>query len=271
MTTGGKTTTGRIRAGRLQLLAGAGALLAGVGLALGATAAHGVEYGNPSFQGVLNAQPPRGFPVSPAWVDLSRGPVTLTVTVSVTNLTQTVQTVPLHFTVHHILTFQGHDISDGQPGQPGITFPVGAAAQTTQAPYGPVQSNTFAVPAGQPTRATLSFSFPLSDCGYYQIDFSSPRPPYSYLASGFTRALECGSNLGSTSTTSTTTSTTSTTSSTLPKVVPTAVAQLPVTGSTPDLLVISGLFFMIGATLLRAGRGLKPLKHSVRRSKSRYR
>lgn len=264
MTTGGKTATGRVRAGRLQLLAGAGALLAGAGLVFGATAAHGVEYGNPSFQGVLNAQPPTGFPVSPAWVDLTQGPVTLKVAVSVTNLTQTVQTVPLHFTVHHILTFQGHDISDGQPGQPGITFPVGAAAQTTQAPYGPVQSSTFTVPAGQTTRTTLSFSLPFSDCGYYQLDFSSPRPPYSYLASGFTRALGCVSNLGSTSTTSTT-------SSTLPKVVPTAVAQLPATGSTPDLLVISGLFFMIGATLLRAGRGLTPLKHSVRRSKSRYR
>ena len=57
--------------------------------------------------------------------------MTVDFNVAVTNLTATSQTVALNFSAHHILTYNGVDVSDGQPGQPGITF--NGPAGTTQA------------------------------------------------------------------------------------------------------------------------------------------
>lgn len=156
------------------------------------TVAAATEFGNHNYLGILSAKTPTGFPVSPSALDLSTGPASITVSVSVTNLTTATQVVPMDFSVHHVLTYQGQNVSDGQPGRPGLTFPTGAASLTTQTLYGTKQTGTFTIPAS--ATATISFTATISDCGYYQIDFNHWNAPLKktvLLASGFTRALGC--------------------------------------------------------------------------------
>ncbi len=183
-----KRTLGRWVAG-----VGAGTLVTLSALTLTTTSvANATEFGNHNYLGILSATPPTGFPVSPNALDLSGGPVTITVSVAVTNLTSSTQVVPMDFSVHHILTYQGQNVSDGQPGQPGLTFPPGSAALTTQVLYGTKQTGTFSIPT---SGGTISFSATFSDCGYYQIDFNHWNATLKktvLLASGFTRALGCG-------------------------------------------------------------------------------
>jgi hypothetical protein len=171
---------------------GAGVAVTLTALTLSTSVAGATEFGNHNYLGILSAQPPTGFPVSPNSFDLSSGPVSFTVSVAVTNLTATTQVVPMDFSIHHILTYQGQDVSDGQPGQPGLTFPTGSAALTTQALYGLKQTGTFTVPASG--QGTISFAATISNCGYYQIDinhWNATLQKTVLLASGFTRALGC--------------------------------------------------------------------------------
>ena len=81
-----------------------------------------IAAGNPDFEGILSAAPPTGFMSSPASYDISGGPVTVDFNVAVKNLTGQAHTVALNFSAHHILTYNGTNVADGQPGQAGITF-----------------------------------------------------------------------------------------------------------------------------------------------------
>ena len=103
------------RAGGLTGLAGtltvAAALLASQAVSAG---------GNPSFEGLLSAPSPTGFMSSPASYDISGGPVTVDFDVVATNITNSSHTIALNFSAHHILTYNGVNVSDGQPGQPGV-------------------------------------------------------------------------------------------------------------------------------------------------------
>jgi hypothetical protein len=238
-------------------------------LALGAGTASANEWGNPNFLGILKASPPQGFPVSPAWIDLTNGPATLNFSVTATNLTASDQSTPIMLSLHHILTYKGEDVSDGQPGQPGISFPPGDVNIVTEALYGPRQIADLNVPASG--QGTVSYSRTISDCGYYEVDFSTPQTPYTYLAVGFTRALGCNS----VQTTTTLPGTTTTTAPVLPsttvaggattsttanvQVLATTVStppagQLPVTGSDPSLLVgTAGVCLLVGGALTAAG------------------
>src|SRR5476649_1562341 len=105
------------RIGGLSALAGTAILCLAV-----LTSQAAVAGGNPNFEGILSAAQPTGFMSSPDAYDASSGPVTVDFNVAVTNLTAASQTVALNFSAHHILTYNGVDVSDGQPGQPGITF-----------------------------------------------------------------------------------------------------------------------------------------------------
>ena len=105
------------RAGGLGGLAGTVTLI-GVLLTSQAVAAGG----NPDFEGILSAAAPTGFISSPHAYALSGGTVTIAFDVAVKNLTQQAQTVALRFSADHILTDNGTNVADGQPGQPGITF-----------------------------------------------------------------------------------------------------------------------------------------------------
>lgn len=116
----------RRRAGGLAGLAGTLTLVGALVTSQAADAA-----GNPNFEGILSAAPPTGFVSSPASYTLSNGSVTVEFDVVAKNLTETSQTVALHFSADHILTSNGVNVADGQPGAAGITFsgPTG----TTQA------------------------------------------------------------------------------------------------------------------------------------------
>ena len=190
---------------RSTLLRGAGGLAAAIGaasIAFGAFATSAAAGGNPNFEGILSAAAPTGFMSSPLAYDVSSGPVTVDFDVVATNLTALTQSVGLNFSADHILTYNGVDVSDGQPGQPGITFT--GPAGTTQAVMPGTQSFTTTWSADQVVDLDLQYSF--DTCGYYQLDIWAPTSGGSdgsgqrdraTLASGFIRVLGCGGGGGS--------------------------------------------------------------------------
>lgn len=148
--------------------------------------------GNPDFEGIVSAAAPTGFMSSPASYDISGGPVMINFDVATKNLTSQAHTVALNFSAHHILTYNGTNVADGQPGQPGITFngPTG----TTQAliPGTQAFSETWAPNASQ----TISLTYAFDTCGYFQLDVWAPWKGVpgrdrATLASGFIRVLGC--------------------------------------------------------------------------------
>ncbi|HUZ70773.1 MAG TPA: hypothetical protein VMU65_13775 [Candidatus Saccharimonadales bacterium] len=147
--------------------------------------------GNPNFEGILSSATPTGFMSSPQAYDISGGPVTVDFDVAATNLTNKAQTVALHFSADHILTYNGVDVSDGQPGQAGITFT--GPAGTTQAVVPGTQSfsDTWS-PNGS---KTILLTYTFDACGYYQLDVWAPWTgggrDRATLASGFIRVLGC--------------------------------------------------------------------------------
>lgn len=146
----------------------------GVSAALIATGITALAGGNPNYLGILHGANPTGYQVSPNAYDISGGPVTVTIQQSVTNLTTVAQTVSLNMRVHHILTLNGVDISDGQPGQTGIAWTRALVHETTQALVGQTPTQTITVPVGlTPTVMTWSWTF--NSCGYFQFDIAKSR------------------------------------------------------------------------------------------------
>lgn len=184
-----ETSKLRKRGAAIAAAAGIGAVAAAVMPATPAVAA-----GNPSFDGILAAKSPTGFPVSPQFAQLGAGGVTLDFNVSVRNLTSQSQTVALNFSVHHILTYNGKNVADGQPGQPGISF---------SGPQGTTQTllagtKTFSTTFAAQQQLTLHRTFSIDSCGYFQVDLWAPEQHPTAgarhretLASGFTRVLGC--------------------------------------------------------------------------------
>ncbi len=216
-----------------------------------------VAGGNPNFEGIISAAPPTGFMSSPEAYDISGGPVTVDFDVVATNFTNHAHTVALNFSAHHILTYNGVDVSDGQPGQPGITFT--GPAGTTQAMM--PGSQAFTEHWAPKASATLSRTYVFDACGYYQIDVWAPFKQEggrdrATLASGFIRVLGCGTGPTPTPTlTPTPTPTPSPTGG-----VGGATATPTPTGgvqalTTPSTGAGSG-FLTIGSALLIAGAGM---------------
>ncbi len=246
------------RVGGLSALAGA--LTLGVALLTSQGALAG---GNPDFEGILSAAQPTGFMSSPDAYDISGGPVTVDFNVVVTNKTNTLQTVALNFSAHHILTYNGVDVSDGQPGQPGITFT--GPAGTTQALMPGTQAFT---QTWEPdSTQTLSLTYTFDTCGYYQLDIWAPfnqggdsGRDRATLASGFIRVLGCQ---GQPTPTPTPTSPTPTPPPTSPTPTPTGgvggATATPTGGvqgiTTPGTGSGSG-WLTIGAALVIAGAGM---------------
>jgi hypothetical protein len=174
------------RAGGLTSLAG----VVTVGIAVLASQAVAAG-GNPNFEGILSAASPTGFMTSPDAYDISGGATTVDFNIVATNLTDQTQTVALNFSAHHILTYNGADVADGQPGLPGITF--SGPAGTVQALVAGTQS--FSDTWGPNGSRNLSLSYAFDACGYYQLDVWAPWKGGSRdratLASGFIRVLGC--------------------------------------------------------------------------------
>lgn len=133
-----------------------------------------------------------GYQKAPAYYDLSQGPAIGTFSYTVTNLTTSTIDTNVEFIADRILTYEGIDVSDGQPGQPGLTeSELGANfAQTTQQ-YNVVyetQPLSLAPSAVQ----TVTFGFQLTECGYYQFDSDAVHNAVPGLfATGFTRVIGC--------------------------------------------------------------------------------
>jgi hypothetical protein len=176
------------RAGGLSALAG----VATLGIAVFASQP-AIAGGNPHFEGIISAAPPTGFMSSPSAYDISGGPATVNLNDVSTNLTKVTQTIGLNFSAHHILTYNGINVANGQPGQAGITFD--GPAGTTQVLMPGTQSFTETwAPNGT---QTISLSYIFNTCGYFQIDvwapFGTGEDNRATLASGFIRVLGCES------------------------------------------------------------------------------
>lgn len=153
------------------------------------------------FLGVLKGSPPLSPPFvnSPASYDISSNPATVVFTTKVENLTNQVVTVTLDINVHHIITYYGRNVADGEPGKPGITFKTGDVPNTTQATYGtPFQKTIVVQPKGAAPQL-VSFSTVMTSCGYFQFDIGKHHVPgggHDTLSSGFARVLGCTSGGG---------------------------------------------------------------------------
>jgi hypothetical protein len=148
-----------------------------------------LAFGNPDYLGILDGAPTTGFQASPNAYDISSGPATVTLDQSVTNLTSQTQTVALSMRVHHILTLNGADISDGQPGQSGITFTPGLYKQTTQTLIGATSTVQFAIPPAGAPPTLMTWSWTFTTCGYFQLDIAGAS--HRTLGGGFVRVLGC--------------------------------------------------------------------------------
>ncbi len=255
-----------------------GGVLSALGAAIIALSAIPVPVaagGNPTFLGILDASPPTGFQVSPTAYDVADGPALVDFDVVVKNLTDQTQTVAFTFSLHHILTYNGVDVSDGQPGQPGIAFP--GPQGTTQATM--PGSQAFSVTWTPNETQTLLHEYSVDTCGYFQIDIGT-HTAHQYpgqkqknrasLASGFIRVLGCTSPLttptpsGSVQPTSTATTSTSTPSgqgagsSTATPGGDVLAASTPGTGAggSGGGISIGLLILTLGAILLAAGWAL---------------
>jgi hypothetical protein len=147
------------------------------------------------FLGILSAGKPASppFVVSPNFMTLGPSGATITFTISVSNLTTQPQTVTLDFNVHHVLTYYGLNVADGQPGQAGITFKSGDAPNTTQQLVGTPQMVTVTFPPAAAGPTTLTFKQTINMSGYFQVDVGQHaglNKVHANLSAGFTRALQ---------------------------------------------------------------------------------
>jgi LPXTG-motif cell wall-anchored protein len=237
------------RAGGLACLAGSLILVGAVLTPQPAAAA-----GNPHFEAILSAEPPTGFMSSPTAYDISGGPVTVNFVVVASNLTDQAHTVALHFSADHILTDNGANVADGQPGQPGIAF--SGPQGTTQAVIAGTQSFTRTWDANGTETLALAYTF--DSCGYFQLDVWAPwkggegSRNRATLASGFVRILGC--DAASTPTpTPTVTGGGNATPTPSPEGAVQGITATPSTGAGSGWLPLAAGLLIGGAGLLVAG------------------
>jgi hypothetical protein len=169
-------------------------VLAGVGaLLIGPWAVASVSAGE--LPAELKGTPPMSPPFinSPGSYDISSGPVTVVFTTQVENLTSHVVSETIDINVHRIMTYYGQDVSDGQPGKPGITFKPGDAPNTTQVVYGTPFQRTLTVEPKGSAPQPVTFSTVMTQCGYYQFDIGQHMSNHQHenLSTGFARILGC--------------------------------------------------------------------------------
>jgi hypothetical protein len=155
---------------------------------------------NDNFMGELKASRPLSPPFinSPASYDISSHPATVVFTTKVENLTDHVVTVTVSAGAHHVLTYYGRNVADGEPGKPGITFKRGDPPNTTQVIYGTPTLMTLTVqPKGAPPQL-VTFSTVMTMCGYFQFDIGKhfKNGTHVNLSGGFARVLGCSHSTG---------------------------------------------------------------------------
>ncbi|MGH7777313.1 MAG: LPXTG cell wall anchor domain-containing protein [Candidatus Dormibacterales bacterium] len=159
------------------------------------------DSGSSNFLGILSASRPTGYTHSPSSYDISGGTATLNFDFTVTNLTPgQAHDLDLHFSTRHILTYGGSDVSNGQPGQPGVIVDCTPATRgacfnvdmSTQAASTSVPFE-LKVPASGQAATPVDLSQALTSCGYFQVDVwgGNARFGHENLASGVIRVLGC--------------------------------------------------------------------------------
>jgi hypothetical protein len=238
------------RAGGLACVAG-GFILVGAVL----TPQPAAAAGNPHFEGILSATAPTGFTSSPTAYDISGGPVTVNFVVVAGNLTEEAHTVALHFSADHILTDNGQNVADGQPGQPGIAF--SGPQGTTQAVIAGTQSFTQTWEAN--ATETLALAYTFDTCGYFQLDVWAPwkggegSRNRATLASGFVRILGCDAASEPTPSPSVVGGAGNPTSTPSPDGAVQGITTTPSTGAGSGWLTLAAALVIGGAGLLLVG------------------
>jgi hypothetical protein len=153
---------------------------------------------NNNFMGALKGSPPMSPPFinSPNSYDISSQPATVVFTTKVENVTNHEVTVTLDIDVHHVMTYYGRNVADGEPGQAGITFKRGDWRHTHDEPYGSERDRTITIePNG--TRM-VTFDTVVTKCGYFQVDIGKhfDNGSYENLSTGFVRVLGCKTSGG---------------------------------------------------------------------------
>lgn len=147
-----------------------------------------------NYLGVLKATPPLSPPFinSPASYDISSHPVTVVFSIRVENLTQHIVTVTVDVGVHHILTYYGRNIADGEPGKAGTIIKAVGPPNLTEETYGTPFKMQFTVePRGAPPQL-VTFKTVVKRCGYFQFDMGKhENGVQANLAVGYARVLGC--------------------------------------------------------------------------------
>jgi hypothetical protein len=153
------------------------------------------------FLGVLTSSPPLSPPFinSPASYDISSRPVTVVFTTRVENLTDHVVSVTVDVGVHHLLTYYGRNVADGEPGKPGITFKGTDPPNLTEETYGtPFKMQLTVQPKGAAPQL-VTFRTVMTGCGYFQFDIGKHvNGIHDNLAAGYARVLGCKTSTGGT-------------------------------------------------------------------------
>lgn len=148
--------------------------------------------GNSAYRG-LSSQPPTGYLPSPQFYDLSKGQSTLTFNFTVTNPSSSAVSLPLNLILNHIVTYNFHDVSTGQPGVPlnqvlvtdsGMNVALAIQVQVSSSPY--------LLSIAPNTTKTFTASAALPGCGFFQFDIRSPLDGNGHgLEGGVIRVLGC--------------------------------------------------------------------------------
>ena len=148
--------------------------------------------GNLAYRG-LSSQPPTGYLPSPQFYDLSSGPATLNFSFKVTNPSPNTVSLPLDLDLSHIVTYNFHDVSTGQPGVPANSVLVTDQNMVTAlAIQVPVASKPFPLTIAPNSTQTFTASMTLSTCGFFQFDIRSPLDGNGRgLDAGVIRVLGC--------------------------------------------------------------------------------
>ncbi len=165
------------------------ALLSILGLALlSPAAANAVKIDNPGY---VTAKYPTvvvgGVAVAPQSLDLSKGPVKATIKSTLVNHTNQVQKIEVNFKVHHIMTYDGKDVSDGTTK---LDLSGDNYKRTTQKLW---SSQKQLVTVAANGRTDFQFVQTYGRCGYDQVDINTyTENGDKYRLTGmFTRATGC--------------------------------------------------------------------------------
>lgn len=151
--------------------------------------------GNQDYLGVLASNAPTGFTPSPSWYSLTQNQTTLTFDVQVTNLTGVTQAMNLELDLNHILTYNGVNVADGQPGVVNGAVVDGQfnPLLSTQTPDPTPTIFPISIPGGNTQTLHFSRALPAAGCGYFQVDVAKQGLTSQKGLAGFEmRVLGCG-------------------------------------------------------------------------------